>query len=107
MTTRDALLDGYRKAKKARTDSDRKPSRNICQITSAPTSLHASKFRAAFMRGILESNLMADQGADANFISSAFLQKLMKNSDSVMSNELRQRQTYRNVAGGLCLTCRQ
>lgn len=34
-----------------------------------PTSTHSSIFKALFAKGTVEVELLADQGADANFIS--------------------------------------
>lgn len=59
------------------------------------------------MKVKLVTEVMADHGAFANFISSKFLQKLMKESDSFRSQDLKPTQTYWNLAGDTCLKCHQ
>lgn len=50
---------------------------------------------------------MADQSLDGNFISSAIMQKLVKELDSVRRQELKLIRTNRNVTCDPWLTCRQ
>lgn len=74
--TKDNLLGEYRSNKKSRLKSVTMKVGNVARVTSTPTNPHFSLFKASFGIDEIKNDLMADQGADANFISSHTIKKI-------------------------------
>lgn len=105
--TKDKLFGDYRKAKKGRYEETRKQVGSINRIAATPTLPHSSLFKATFVKGNIETNLMADQGAKGNFILASFLDEIKKHLPSVHTEKLSPSLIYRNVTGDPCLPCTQ
>lgn len=67
--TQSSLLKDYRKVKIARIDSAKKRDCKGGQVIQSVATVHSALFKAMFANGTIEKELMADQGADANFTS--------------------------------------
>lgn len=65
-------MGDYRCAKKARYEETRKHVVSIIRIVATPTIPYSSLFKAAFAKGKVETSVVADQGANANFILTLF-----------------------------------
>lgn len=103
--TRATLLAQYQRSRKARYDGLKKNSSSIARTTYAPISPHLSIFKVSFAKVTVESDLMADQVADPNFISVELLRRIKRNQPDVVEEALRPHQVYRGVTGDPCLTC--
>lgn len=74
--TRARLFEEYRKPKRAPLNSEKKgsertePFGRVAQILSWP---HSSVFRASFADGLVAANVLADQGAEGDLISTQLL----------------------------------
>lgn len=77
--TKAPLLEQYRKSKKARYDEPMKEAGNMKCIEQTPASPHSSIFKALFSKGGTRTDLVADQRADANFISATFEEEIKQN----------------------------
>lgn len=104
--TKDTLLKEYRSNKKARLDNANKKDGNVARVSSTSTNPHSSLFKASFGKGEIETDLMADQGADANFISSQMFKKIKQVQPTIQQKNINPQQTYRDVTGAPCLTCK-
>lgn len=47
----------------------------VTQTTSSPRS---ALFKASFLKGAIEAEVMADKGSDTNFLSEQLLKKILK-----------------------------
>lgn len=92
--------------KKARLDHSKRVNGNVARITSTPTSPHSSTFIVSFAKGGIETDLMNDQGADANFISSRMFKEIKHKQPKIHQKELIPAQIYRDVTGAPCQTCK-
>lgn len=103
--TKTALPEQYRKAKNARYNESLRDAGNLRRIAYMPSPPHSSIFEALFSKGEVEVDLMADQGADANFISKSLLRKIEQNLPDIQKQTLNPNPIYRGVTGDPCLTC--
>lgn len=99
------LLEQYRQAKRARLDDTRKNAGGVNRIVDTPSSPHSSIFKVSFARGCIETKVMADQGADANFISAKLLDEIKQKMGNIQQQTWNPPQTFRGVTGDPCLTC--
>lgn len=91
--------------KKARIDKEGKGDRRIARVMHTPSAAHSSLFGASFSNGALECEVMADQGADANFISEHLASSVEHEMGNTLWTHLNPAQIYRGVTGESCLTC--
>lgn len=66
--TKTALLEEHRRMKRARTEEPREEKNKIARIVEMPFSPPSPLFRASFVEGLVETNVMVDRGADADII---------------------------------------
>lgn len=71
--TRSALLKEYRRNKRVRLEDGKKNVGKIGQVTHMPTKPHSSIFKGSFAKGAISVDIIADEGADANFMSAQLL----------------------------------
>lgn len=103
--TKTVLLEDFRRAKRARIDAAKRKDRKVGQVIRSTSSSHSALFKAIFANGTVEKDLMADQGADANFIDEQLLEQIQKETPSTKITQYNAEQVYRGVTGEPCLTC--
>lgn len=103
--TKTALVEEYRSAKKARLENAKKGNSTIARISHITSNPHSSVFRASFGEGAIDTTLMADQGADANFMSARLFKEILQKMEKVHEKSLQPPQIYRGITGDPCLTC--
>lgn len=72
--SKKTLLEDYRKFKRARYI---KEEGKVKRVALTNDSFHSALFKASFAIGAIEVDIMADQGADANFISERFFKNIL------------------------------
>lgn len=103
--TKPKLLDQYRKTKRARLENARRGVSIIKRVAYTLSSPRSSLLRTSFARGAIESSVMADERADADFISAILLNKFQQKLGSIQMESVNPPQLFRGVTGGLCLSC--
>lgn len=98
-------LRGIPKHEESQTLSTKATEGSIGWVVSLPSLQRSSILKAIFAGGMAETKSMADQAADASFISELLLETIVKNEFSVVMDELRPSQVYCNVTGDPCFTC--
>lgn len=73
-----ASLEEYHHVKRARTENARRGSGNVARVSHHTANPHSYVFRASLGNGAVETNLMADQGTDANFISACLFKEIQQ-----------------------------
>lgn len=104
--TKVTLLEEYRRAKRAKLDNAKRGDGNIARVLSTSSKHHSSIFKASFEKGALETELLADQGADVNFISSRQFKEIQQKKPTIHPKALLPTQIYRSVTGNPCLICK-
>lgn len=66
-----ALLEEYRRTKRALMKAARNGMNQLARFAQTPSQPHFSMFRASFAKGMVETNVILDQRAVSNFISAA------------------------------------
>lgn len=101
--TKATLLDDYRKAKRARLNAAKRRYGQIGRVSHIAPSPH-SAFSGPFANGWLETDVKADQGADANFISEDLLATILRKAQIAKIVRFETEHVYHEVTGGPCLT---
>lgn len=78
-STKTALQEDFQRTKWAREGEPKKRRDKKARIVETPFSILSSLFRASFAQGLVELNLMSDQGALANLIPDQLVEAI-KNS---------------------------
>lgn len=79
--------------------------RKVCHVSQTIATPHSFLFKASFANGVVETEIMADQGADANIVSWQLWDKIQKKMRNTRATILNPEQTHREVTGDPCLTC--
>lgn len=106
-TTRNYLLEEYRKTKKSRHEAPKQQKESIKKVVSLPSLQHSSAFNASFSGEMAETELMADQEANANFISESLLEAFINSRSSIKPEKLCPCQMYRKFSCDSCLSWRR
>lgn len=103
--TKTAFLEEYRSSKKAQLENKRKGNGRKGRIAYTPSSQHLFVFRASFMKGAIEINMMADRGTDVYFMYSKMWNQVHEKTFDLPTTGLDPPLLYRGVTGDPCLTC--
>lgn len=88
--TKTTLLEEHRRTKKARLGNVENGDLKFARVVLTSSNTHSSTLKALFGEGALGTNLMADQGADANFISFRQFRKIQQSNQSLLKKHFNQ-----------------
>lgn len=98
-------MEEHRKAKKVRIDGPRKRDGKIGRVAYMPLSSHSSMFEASFVKGVLQADVMADQGADTVLVSFQMIIRIWEKPGNFHTTRLKPPQVYRKGTGNPRKTC--
>lgn len=75
-------------------------------VADTPSPVHSSLFRASVPEEAVNVEVMANQGADTNLVSAAFLKDIQKHDPKLFIQNLHLPHTYESIPSEWCVTWR-